>query len=88
MEKGDRVQVQGVPGEIVGVSTRGADKCYLVLLETPTLRWLSQMDLTGPGEKGGPESAPELPTSPSPAVPARMPRPTAMIPASGGFPPG
>jgi hypothetical protein len=84
MQVGDSVVVQGMPGTIVRVNTQSVPPLYLVMIETPSIRWFTAEQVappSGPGAPPGPAGAPPGPAAAPPAAPQPLP------PVAGGIVP-
>ncbi len=85
MQVGDHVTVQGMPGTVVQVDLAGPSPLYLVLLSTPSIRWLpaSVLNQPMPGAAPGPIAAGPVP-QPGASGPLPPPPGAPAVPAGPG----
>jgi hypothetical protein len=82
MNIGDKVVIQGMPGKVIDVDVSTSVPLYLVLIQTPSIRWLSEDQLRGPAGPGMPPMSPR-PQGPVPVAPVQPPPMVPPAPAPG-----
>lgn len=65
MQVGDHVNVQGMPGRVIDSDTAGPVPLYLVLMQTPSIRWFPLDQLVPPTAPAVPAAVHPAPVKPN-----------------------